>query len=159
MAINTTSKEKPTGDGYPTAGAINDRDSDTFQGPREVFEGLRAKLANYGFKLVRTEQSDGRVLFFLSADNTSVGFESVGEIRRYLNQLEAESVGLDFSRLKRKFNCLGIELYRTDQRDGHVSYWVVAGLMLQRVHTIADAEQCFEHHANRLRARPKGAVQ
>lgn len=158
MTNTTTSKEKPTGDGNPTAGATNGWDSDTFQS-HEVFEGLRAKLENYGFKLVRTERNDGIVLYFLSADNTSVGFESVVEIRQYLNQLEAESVGLDFNRLKRKFNSLGIALYRTDQRDGHVSYWVVAGLMLQRVHTLVDAEQCFEHHANRLRARPKGAEQ
>jgi len=153
MTINTIPKEKPT------VGAINDSDFLTEQPPLEAFERLRTGLADYGFKLVRSERNDGRVFYFLLAENSSVVFESVGEIGQYLDQLEAESVGLDFNRLKIKFNSLGIELYRTDQRDGHVSYWVAVGLMLQRVHTVADAEQCFEHHDKRIRARPKGAVQ
>lgn len=159
MPINTIPEKMPAGGSNPTAGAINSLDSDTGVQPCEAFKSLRVELADYGFKLVRTERHDGCTLYFLLADNTSIALKSIEEIRRFLKQLEVESIGHKFDRLKAKFNALGIALYRTDRRDGHVSFWVIAGITLQRVHTIADAEECLEQHANRLYAQTKGVMQ
>lgn len=159
MPINTIPEKMPAGGSNPAAGAINNLDSVTEMQSCEAFKSLRAALSNYGFKLVRTERHDGRTLYFLLADSTSIALKSIEEIRRFLKQLEVESIGHEFNRLKAKFNALGIALYRTDRRDGHVSFWVLAGVTLQRVHTIADVEECLEHHATRLYAQTKGVMQ
>lgn len=41
MAINHTPKEKPTGDGNPTAGGINSRDFSTIERPANDLATLR----------------------------------------------------------------------------------------------------------------------
>ena len=65
MAINTTPKEMPTGDGNPTAGgAINDLDFPTGQRPGKAFETLRAGFALRGHTLHRTDPTDGPVTFW-----------------------------------------------------------------------------------------------
>jgi len=65
MAINTTSKEMPTGDGNPTAGgAINDLDFPTGQRPGKAFETLRAAFALQGHTLHRTDPTDGPVTYW-----------------------------------------------------------------------------------------------
>jgi hypothetical protein len=64
MAINTTPKEKPTGDGNPTAGAINDLDFPTESRPGKAFETLRAAFAMQGHTLHRTDPADGRVTYW-----------------------------------------------------------------------------------------------
>lgn len=159
MLINTIPEKMPAGGSNPAAGAIKSLDSVPGMQACEAFKSLRIALSNYGFNLVRTEKNDGRTLYFLLADSTSIALESIEEIRRFLKQLEVESVSHEFNRLKAKFNTLGIALYRTDCRDGHVSFWVLAWGTLRRVHTIADAEECLEHHANRLYAQTKGGMQ
>ncbi len=64
MAINTTSKEMPTGDGNPTAGAINDLNSPTAQRPGKAFETLRAAFALKGHTLHRTDPADGPATYW-----------------------------------------------------------------------------------------------
>ena len=65
MAINTTPKETPTGDGNPTAGgAINDLDFPTGQRPGKAFATLRAAFALRGHTLHRTDPTDGPVTFW-----------------------------------------------------------------------------------------------
>jgi hypothetical protein len=66
MAINTTTKKMPTGDGYPTAGgAINALDFPTGQPPRKVFETLRAAFALRGHTMHRSDASDGPVTYWV----------------------------------------------------------------------------------------------
>ncbi len=65
MAINTTRKKMPTGDGNPTAGnAINDLDFPTTQRPGKAFETLRATFALKGHALHRTDSAYGRVTYW-----------------------------------------------------------------------------------------------
>jgi len=65
MAINTTPKEKPTGDGNPTAGgAINDLDCPTGERAGKAFETLRAAMALRGHALHRSDPADGPVTFW-----------------------------------------------------------------------------------------------
>lgn len=65
MAINTTPKEKPTGDGNPTAGgAINALNFPTGQRAGKAFSTLRAAYALKGHILHRTEPADGEVMYW-----------------------------------------------------------------------------------------------
>ena len=64
MSINTTSKEKPTWDGNPTAGAINDIDFRTESRPGKAFEILRAAFAMRGHTLHRTDPADGQLTYW-----------------------------------------------------------------------------------------------
>ena len=65
MAINTTQKEVPTGDGNPTAGcAINDPNSPTSERNDKAFSTLRAAFALKGQTLHRTDPADGPVTYW-----------------------------------------------------------------------------------------------
>ncbi len=65
MAINTTPKEMPTGDGNPTAGsAINDLDFPTGERADIAFSTLRAAYAKKGHALHRTDPADGEVTYW-----------------------------------------------------------------------------------------------
>lgn len=64
MSINTTPKEKPTGDGNPTAGAINDLDFLTESRPEKAFEILRAAFPMRGHTLHRTDPADGQLTYW-----------------------------------------------------------------------------------------------
>lgn len=64
MAINTTPKEMPTGDGNPTAGAINDLNSPTGQRPGKAFNTLWAAFALRGHTLHQTDPADGPVRYW-----------------------------------------------------------------------------------------------
>lgn len=65
MAINTTPKEIPTGDGNPTAGsAINDLDFPTGERSDKAFSTLRAAYALKGHALHRTDPADGKVTYW-----------------------------------------------------------------------------------------------
>ncbi|MGX5649593.1 hypothetical protein ACWKW4_04960 [Hydrogenophaga borbori] len=65
MAINTTPKRMPTGDGNPTAGsAINDLDFPTGERADKAFSTLRAAYALKGHALRRTESADGEVTYW-----------------------------------------------------------------------------------------------
>lgn len=65
MTINTTHQnEKPTGDGNPTAGTINDLDFPTGQRPGKAFDSLRAAFALRGHALYRTDPEDGPVTYW-----------------------------------------------------------------------------------------------
>lgn len=66
MAINTTAKEMPTGDGNPTAGgAINDLDFPTGERPDKAFSTLRAAYALKGHTLHRTDTADGEATYWV----------------------------------------------------------------------------------------------
>ena len=65
MAINTTPKEMPTGDGNPTAGgAINDLNFPTTERNDKAFSTLRAAYALEGHTLHRTDPADGPVTYW-----------------------------------------------------------------------------------------------
>jgi hypothetical protein len=65
MAINTTRKEMPTGDGNPTAGnAISDLDFPTTQRPGKAFETRRAAFALKGHALHRTHLAYGQLTYW-----------------------------------------------------------------------------------------------
>jgi hypothetical protein len=64
LSINTTPKEKPTGDGNPTAGAINDLDFLTESRPEKAFEILRAAFPMRGHTLHRTDPADGQLTYW-----------------------------------------------------------------------------------------------
>ncbi|MBN9371563.1 MULTISPECIES: hypothetical protein [unclassified Hydrogenophaga] len=66
MAINTTPKEMPTGDGNPTAGgAINDLDFPTGERNDKAFSRLRAAFELRGHSLHRTDPADGKVTYWV----------------------------------------------------------------------------------------------
>jgi hypothetical protein len=64
LSINTTPKEKPTGDGNPTAGAINYLDFLTESRLGKAFETLRAAFAMRGHTLHLTDPADGQVTYW-----------------------------------------------------------------------------------------------
>ena len=65
MAINTTPKEMPAGDGNPTAGsAINDLNFPTTERNDKAFSTLRAAFAMKGHTLHRTDPADGPVSYW-----------------------------------------------------------------------------------------------
>lgn len=63
MAINTTSKEMPTGGCNPTAGAINESNFLTVEQSGKAFETLPAAFALPGFTPHRSDASDGPVIY------------------------------------------------------------------------------------------------
>lgn len=65
MAIKTTQKERPTGDGNPTAGsAINNLDFPTSERDDKAFSTLRAAFALKGHALHCTDPADGEVSYW-----------------------------------------------------------------------------------------------
>ena len=64
MHTDTTPKEKPTGDGNPTAGYT---DTQTVPHPAnsdKVFHSLRAAFALHGYTLHRADAKDGTVTYW-----------------------------------------------------------------------------------------------
>jgi len=88
MAINSTPKEKPTGDGNPTAGgAINDLDFPTGQRLGTAFEILRVAYAMRGHSLHRTDPADGQVTFWAERWGLVKHLSSIDAARRFLEQI------------------------------------------------------------------------
>jgi hypothetical protein len=88
MAINSTPKEKPTGDGNPTAGgAINDLDFRTGQRPDKAFETLRAAFALRGHTLHWTDPTDGPVTFWAERWGLVKHLPTIDAARRFLEQI------------------------------------------------------------------------
>lgn len=65
MAINTTSKEMPTGGCNPTAGAINEFNFLTVERSGKAFETLQAAFALPGVTPHRSDASDGSVIYWI----------------------------------------------------------------------------------------------
>ena len=65
MAINTTPREMPTGDGNPTAGAINRGNCPTSQQTNKAYSTLRAALALRGHALHRLDSADGESTYWV----------------------------------------------------------------------------------------------
>lgn len=65
MAINTSLKKMPTGDGNPTAGAINESDFPTEHRCGNSFEVLRDAFALRGHTLHRTDANDAPVTYWI----------------------------------------------------------------------------------------------
>lgn len=66
MTINHPPKEKPTGDGNPTAGeTINDANFPTAQPCGKAFATMRAAFAIQGHALHRTDPADGAVTYWV----------------------------------------------------------------------------------------------
>ena len=88
MAINTTLKEMPTGDGNPTAGgAINDLDFPTGERNDKVFSTLRAGYALKGHSLHRTDPKDGPVTYWAERWGLVRHLPTIDAARRFLEQI------------------------------------------------------------------------
>ncbi|MFC7462821.1 hypothetical protein [Hydrogenophaga defluvii] len=88
MAINTTPKEMPTGDGNPTAGnAINDLDFPTSERNDKAFSTLRAAYALKGHTLHRTDPADGPVTFLAERWGLVRHLPTIDAARRFLEQI------------------------------------------------------------------------
>lgn len=88
MAINTTPKEMPTGDGNPTAGnAINDLDFPTSERNDKAFSALRAAYALKGQALHRTDPADGPVTFWAERWGLVRHLPTIDAARRFLEQI------------------------------------------------------------------------
>lgn len=87
MAINTPTNEKPTGDGHPTAGTINDLDFPTGQRPRKAFETLRAAFAMQGHALHRTDPADGPVTYWVERWGLVRNLSALDDALEFLKQI------------------------------------------------------------------------
>ena len=88
MAINTTPKKKPTGDGNPTAGgAINDLDFPTTERNYKAFSTLRAAFAMKGHTLHRTDPADGPVSYWAERWGHVRHLPTIDAARRFLEQI------------------------------------------------------------------------
>ncbi len=90
MAINSTPKEKPTGDGNPTAGgANNDWDFPTGQRSGKAFETLRAAFAMRGHYLHRTHMAagSGQMTFWDERWGQVRYLPTIETARRFLEQI------------------------------------------------------------------------
>lgn len=88
MAINTTPKEMPTGDGNPTAGdAINDLDSPISERRGKAFSTLRAAFAMKGHALRRKGPADGSVSYWAERWGLVRHLPTIDAARRFLEQI------------------------------------------------------------------------
>jgi len=88
MAINTTPKEMPTGDGNPTAGnTINDIDFLTCERNDKAFSSLRAGFAFMGRALHRTDPADGPVTYWAERWGLVRHLPTIDAARRFLEQI------------------------------------------------------------------------
>lgn len=88
MAINTTPKERPTGDGNPAAGgAINDRDFPTRERNSKAFSTLRAAFAMKGHTLHRTDPADGPVIYLAERWGLVRHLPTIDAMRQFLEQI------------------------------------------------------------------------
>ena len=88
MAINTTPKEMPTGDGNPTAGnTINNPDFPTSERNDKAFSTLRAAFAFKGHALHRTDPVDGPVTYWAERWGLVRYLPSIDTARRFLEQI------------------------------------------------------------------------
>jgi hypothetical protein len=88
MAINFTSKEKPTGDGNPTAGgAINNSDFPSGQRSGKAFGILRAAFTMRGHSLHRTDLAERPETFRAERLRLVKQLPTVDAARRFLEQM------------------------------------------------------------------------
>jgi len=88
MAINTTTKEKPTGECNPTAGgAINDLDFPTSERSDKAFFTLRAAFALQGQSLYRTDPKDGPPTYWAERFEVGQYLPTIDVARRFLEQI------------------------------------------------------------------------
>lgn len=89
MAINTTPKEKPTGDGNPTAGSAinNDLDFPTTERSDKAFLTLRAAFALNGHTLHRTNPADGPVTYWAERWGLVHHLPTIDTARRFLEKI------------------------------------------------------------------------
>lgn len=87
MHTDNTPKEKPTGDGNPTAGYT---DSQTVPNPAntdKVFHSLRAAYALHGHALHRTDPNDGAVTYWAERWGLVRYLPTIDTARRFLEQI------------------------------------------------------------------------
>ena len=87
MHTDTTSKEKPIGDGNPTAGHT---DSQTVPNPSDsdkLFHTIRAAYASRGHALHRTDPTDGAVNYWAERWGLVRYLTSINTARRFLEQI------------------------------------------------------------------------
>ena len=87
MHTDTTPKEKPTGDGNPTAGYT---DTQTVPNPAnsdKVFHSLRAAFALHGYTLHRADAKDGTVTYWAARWGLVRYLPTIDTVRRFLEQI------------------------------------------------------------------------
>lgn len=124
--------------------------------PENEFESLRLAFGAYRLKLRRTEQIDGPVSYLIMGANSADRVNSLTDLRRYLEQMESESIQSKFDELRAKFKDYGLLLQRTDRRDGPLMYWVEASNFAQVLRTITDANRFLEQVMNVLKGKSEG---
>ncbi|PKO32967.1 MAG: hypothetical protein CVU36_01465 [Betaproteobacteria bacterium HGW-Betaproteobacteria-9] len=88
MAINTSSKEMPAGDGSPTAGStINKSDFPTAPVQNKVFSSLQDDFALKGHDLQRTNPAKGQVTYWAERWGLVQHLPTIDAVRRFLEQI------------------------------------------------------------------------
>lgn len=88
MAINTTPKKKPAGDGNPTAGyAINVANSLTTAPQDKTYWTMRAAFALKGYALYRSNSADGPVTYWVERWGSKQSFRSIEDASQFLDQI------------------------------------------------------------------------
>lgn len=87
MHTDTTPKEKPTGDGNPTAGHTDSLTVPITVHPDKVFQSLRAAYALHGHALHRTDPADGMVTYWAERWGLVRYLPTIDTARQFLEQI------------------------------------------------------------------------
>ena len=87
MHTDTTPKEKPTGDGNPTAGYTDTRTVPNLATTDKVFQSMRAAYALHGHTLHRTDPHDGAVTYWAERWGLVRYLHTIDTARRFLEQI------------------------------------------------------------------------
>ena len=87
MHTDTTPKEKPTGDGNPTAGHTDTVTVPNLATTDKVFQSMRAAFALHGHALHRTDLHDGAVTYWAERWGLVRYLPTIDTARRFLEQI------------------------------------------------------------------------
>ncbi len=87
MHTDTTQKEKPTGDGNPTAGHTDPHTVTKQESPDKEFSNFRAAYAMRGYCLYRTNPDDGAVSYWVERWGLARDLPTIDEVRRFLESI------------------------------------------------------------------------
>ena len=87
MHTDTTPKEKPAGDGNPTAGYTDTQTVPNLAHTDKVFHSLRAAFALHGHALHRTDPHDGAVTYWAERWGLVRYLPTIDTARRFLEQI------------------------------------------------------------------------
>ena len=87
MHTDTTPKEKPTGDGNPTAGYTDSQTVPNLVDIDKVFQKLRAAYALHGHALYRTNPNNGTFTYCAERWGLVRYLPTIDTARRFLEQI------------------------------------------------------------------------